>query len=222
MYDKDKIDILLKRYSFIREEIVTSFRNQQNTLNWSAIAFGVMLVFVVNLWQISISLAFIFFILILPTTSILFLNLYLSEIKRMGRSGHYLYELENELGKLTNIVFKKDNITLSWWEHWLREKDEKNQTRQITLGYKSGLAVYLGALIFSHLISIFMIWIKMDSQIQKIANFFNCISVTMVIKIVITTFLLLFNIIFLTKYYKNINRFVFKEPWKKKFEENSK
>ncbi len=158
--DKDPLSsILLEIYKVVREEIKVSLQLQQNILSWSSVVVGVLLIFALNLWKTSALLTFGFFILIFPSASYMFLNIWLSEIARMMRASRYLLLIEN---KLYDFLVGSN---LPLFEHWLREKSSEGENRHFTFGYKSGVAIYLGILVFSHLVANIIFWTYKDDSL---------------------------------------------------------
>lgn len=196
MDEKEYIEVLLERYRFLREEIALSLQNQQNTLNWSSVATGVILIFATSLWGVSKLLTLGFFILVFPTAIITFLNIYLSEIARMMRSGRYLYLLEDEIQQYIPLIGEKQ-AKVPWFEHWLREQDKHGGTRQIKSGYKSGVALYLGVTVISHMVANIILWAGID-------------DLSIFLKIAVSLVTVVFNIWFILSIYKRIKEDILK------------
>lgn len=158
--NKDQsVNILLEIYKAIREESKAALQFQQNILNWSSVAVGVLLIFALNLWKTSALLAFGFFILVFPSASFMFLNLWLMEVARMMRAGRYLVLVE---GKLHDFLLDEK---FPLFEQWLREKNIEGENRFFTFGYKSGVAIYLGIIVFSHLVANIIFWTFSDDSL---------------------------------------------------------
>lgn len=124
---------------------------QQTTLSWSSVSVGVLLLFALNLWKESALLAFGFFVLILPAASIMFFNVWLMEVARVMRIGRYMLLLENKIQKYLLV----DKLVM--YEHWLREQS-KEGNRHFMFGHLSAIAIYMGILVFSHLVAIIIFW----------------------------------------------------------------
>ena len=150
--DKDyPFQILLESYKAVREEIKTALTLQQNILSWTSVSVGVLLIFAFNVWQKSIIYTFIFFMVLFPSASYMYLNIWLTEVARMMRGGRYLHFVENGLN-----TFSENDITPLLHEHWLRDTTNPKDNRHFTFGYRSGIAIYHGIIVFSHTVSIYI------------------------------------------------------------------
>lgn len=146
----------LEQYKIIREEVKTALSHQQNILNWSSVAIGVLLVFGANLWNISPLLTLGLFVIVFPTISIMFLNIWLSEVTRMIRASNYLLLIEDKLkGRLP-----PDKLSL--FEHWIREEDLKGKNKYHMFGYKATIVIYLGIIAGSTLAANAIVWSNRD------------------------------------------------------------
>lgn len=124
---------------------------QQTTLSWSSVAIGALLLFVLNLWKESALLTIGFFLIILPSASMTFFNIWLAEVARVMRIGRYLFFLEKKI----KVYFADENLLM--YEHWLRDKSIEKK-RHFKFGHISAIAIYMGILLFSHIVTAVMIW----------------------------------------------------------------
>jgi hypothetical protein len=177
----------------VREEVNGSLKSQQNILNWTSVATGVLLIFALNLWKETQILAFVFFVLIFPSAALMFLNIWLSEIARMIRASKYLLVIEETLQAY--LTDKKTPL----FEHWLREKDSEGNPRCFKFGYKSAIAIYLGLVVFSYIVANIIFWTYKG-------NLFVHNGYTYKIAFLISTIAL--NILIILNTYKRIQKYI--------------
>lgn len=192
MNKDDHSFVLLEMYKSLRAETNLTLQLQQNILSWSSVAVGVILLFALKLWKESPALAFGFFILVFPGAAMMFLNIWLTEVARMGRVGRYLYLLENKLSHL----FPDDKLVL--YEHWLKE-DSVESNRHFISGYKSGVAIYLGIVVFSHIVANVIFWHNKDDL---------PIHIDFIYKIIFSCSTVLFNFALIIITHKRIRRHI--------------
>lgn len=128
-----------------------------------------------------------------PGAAMMFLNIWLTEVARLGRVGRYLYFLENRLSGL----FPDDKLVL--YEHWLKE-DNVESNRRFISGYKSGVAIYLGIVVLSHIAANIIFWHNKDGLPIQI----DCIY-----KIIFSCFTVLFDIALIMNTHKRIRKYIF-------------
>lgn len=146
-----ELEILLGYYKQIRIETDTAQKNQQTILNWTSIAVGVLLIFSLSLYKENALLAFLFFQIVWPSASFMFLHLWLFEVSKMIRAGRYLFLIEEQL----NGFFERGKFP--GFEHWLRIPDKEGD-KHIKFGYLAGVAIYSGIILFAALIAIIIFW----------------------------------------------------------------
>lgn len=190
--DKDSsLTIWLEEYKVVREETKFALQYQQNILSWSSVAVGVLLIFALNLWKADPLLTLGFFLIVLPSASLMFLNIWLTEVARMARAGRYLFLIENKLQ-----LYLSDN-SLSLFEHWLLEKDLMGRSKNLAFGYKSGIAIYLGIVAFAHIVSNIILWMGLDKSLVPFSW-----------KIVFSCSSILFNASFILSTRRRVKRFI--------------
>lgn len=144
------LKIWLEQYQSVREEIIVSFKNQQNTLQWTSVSVGGLLLLAYYLKAAGYEVLTLFvFLVFLPCAAIMFLNIWIGEIGHIIRNSAYLYQLED---KLAPHLSKSNSLPL--FEHWLRDRD-----RHIKTGYISSVAIYMGLLATGHIMANVMIYL---------------------------------------------------------------
>lgn len=212
--EKDDSHILLEMYKMMKSESRVVTQLQQTTLSWSSVSVGVLLLFALNLWKESALLAFGFFVLILPAASIMFFNVWLMEVARVMRIGRYMLLLENKIQKY--LLVEK----LFMYEHWLREQS-KEGNRHFTFGHLSAIAIYMGILVFSHLVATIIfwtfsgsVWISPSISILMHPDFWavfygnSYLNVSFVYKLIFTAVIFFMDIVLVIGALKRVRKYV--------------
>lgn len=208
-------DVFADLYKMMKDDSRVITQLQQTTLSWSSVSVGVLLLFGLNLWKESSLLAFGFFVLILPSASIMFFNVWLMEVARVMRIGRYLYLLENKIQECFS-----DN-SLLMYEHWLKE-EAIEEIRHFTFGHKSAVAIYMGICVFSHIIAVIIFWtssgdIWLSDSISIImrpaywAVFYGkyCVCMNYVYKLVITVVIFAMDFLLIIDARKRVKKYIF-------------
>jgi hypothetical protein len=112
------LGIALEEYQALRAEILTTMQTQQSTLTIGTAALGIIAAGAFNLWNEAF-VATILFLFVAPFLSKLVLTIWIGEVTRMMRAGHYLNAFEKEIHK---AVPELPNWAMKW-ETVLREED---------------------------------------------------------------------------------------------------
>ncbi len=187
--EDDSLKIWLEQYRSVREEIITSFKNQQSTLQWSSVSVGGLLLLAYYLRAAHYEvLTFVVFLVFLPCVAIMFLNIWIGEVGHTIRNSTFLFHLED---MLSYHLPKTNNLPL--FEHWLRNGD-----KHIKSGYISSVAIYMGLIATGHILANVMIYSD------------NIIPGKLAWKILFTGFTIMFDVYINMGRYELIKKYILK------------
>lgn len=111
----DSIEIMLKEYETLRQEILAAFNNRNSILSFGLAIIGAIFTASIATFTGSTSslLSSLVLVLAVPTISIFVLLMWLGEYQRMQRAGKFLVDLERRI----NEEASKELLT---WETHLR------------------------------------------------------------------------------------------------------
>ncbi len=115
----DWLEVVMEEYKNLRKESLTSMQMQQSILSLGAATVGVALSSAFATWDRSPLPEFLFLFLV-PILIYLIVLVWLGEVGRMFRAGHFLSKLEEKV----NREFSEKGLALSW-ETWLSRGEWK-------------------------------------------------------------------------------------------------
>lgn len=96
----EKIEILIKEYETLREEVLTTMQVRNSILSFGLATIGVILTAAIALVGNSALLSGLVLSAIVPSISIFILFMWLGEYQRMQRAGRFLVELEKKINEI--------------------------------------------------------------------------------------------------------------------------
>ena len=111
----DKIEILIKEYDVLRQEILSTMHNRSQIVSFGLATIGALIGGILTSYRYSQNevIAVAFFSYLIPITSILILFVWHGELTRMVRAANFLVNLEQRI----NLSYGESLLT---WENWLR------------------------------------------------------------------------------------------------------
>jgi len=159
--DEKLIEIMLKQYTLLRTEMMQSLQSQINILQFGLASVGVLIGAGIANWKTSdFYLPFVVFLLIIPTICYIVLAVWSGELMRMMRAGVFNADLEMKINALSK---QKDLLN---WENWLRRRDKKPTTPQITWSYLAIILLFFFVAAISTSLGVYRI--KDEKDISQI------------------------------------------------------
>ena len=149
----------LEEYKTIRDESLGSMNSQQTTLKVGIGTVGVVIASGFNVWEKNL-LPDLIFLIFNPIICYLTLLIWLGEVARMMRAGHFLAILEKRISaKFTEYV---DVLS---WENWIRTKDSIGRNRKRTFSYIAIMILFFFTALSSIMIGAYRICDKVDFRL---------------------------------------------------------
>lgn len=130
------IEIALEEYKTLRSESIESIKTQHSTLNIGTGIAGAVVISGFNLWDKTL-LPDLIFLIFIPLLCYIILVIWIGEVSRMVRVGHYLTTVENKISS----SFPK-HPELLFYENWLRRKAVNSKNHQSKWNYIAVIALF--------------------------------------------------------------------------------
>lgn len=158
------ITIAIEEYKTLRLESIEAIKTQQNTLKLGTAIASAVVISGFNLWDKTL-LPDLIFLVFIPILCYIILVIWIGEVARMMRAGHYLTIVENKI----SIAFP-DVANLLFYENWLRNKKFDNKTPQLKWNYIAVIALFTFISIASIIVGDFKIFDKICIYIFIVIN----------------------------------------------------
>ncbi|MBN2899091.1 MAG: hypothetical protein JXO44_09995 [Clostridia bacterium] len=120
----DWVEVAMQEYQTLRDEILLSFENQQQILNYGIASMGIIIGFAANKWEETLIIDMMLFVLV-PILSHLVTLIWNGEINRISRAGQFIKKKEEIINRYIMSSSDASDEPL-YWETWLRSyKSEK-------------------------------------------------------------------------------------------------
>lgn len=122
----DWIEVSMIEYQTLRDEILLSFENQQQILNYGIASIGIAIGFGASKWE-EMLIVDALLLVIIPLLSHLITIIWNGEINRISRAGRFISDKEKSLNEYF-LANGETEIKPLNWENWLRiEKTENSK-----------------------------------------------------------------------------------------------
>lgn len=109
--DKKALEVMLKEYEMLRQEIVTSMQTRSSILTFAFTTIGVIFAASITAGSTTKLLSNLVLIFGVPSIAAFSLFQWLGEYERMQRAGKFIIKIENKVNNITKIE------TMSWETH---------------------------------------------------------------------------------------------------------
>ena len=150
----DWIEVALEEYKTLRAESIEAIKTQQTTLKLGTAMAGAIVISGFNLWDKTL-LPDLIFLVFIPILCYIILVIWIGEVSRMMRAGHYLTIVENKISKAYPNERK-----LLFYENWLRDKAFEFKTPQLKWNYIAVIALFSFISVSSIMVGNFKIYDK--------------------------------------------------------------
>jgi predicted transporter len=123
----DWIEVAMIEYQTLRDEILLSFENQQQILNYGIASIGIAIGFGASKWEEKLIVDALLLVII-PLLSHLITLVWNGEINRISRAGRFISDKEKALNEYFLASGETDIKPLNW-ENWLRIEKSKGSKK---------------------------------------------------------------------------------------------
>jgi len=169
------IEIAIEEYKTLRAESIEAIKTQQTTLKLGTAIAGAVVISGFNLWDKTL-LPDLIFLVFIPILCYIILVIWIGEVSRMMRVGHYLTIVENKISKAF-----PDATNLLFYENWLRDKTLKSKTPQLKWNYIAVIALFSFISVSSIMVGNFKIYDKIGICLIIVFNIVEILFLVVVL-----------------------------------------
>lgn len=137
MGGSEAVWLLMEEYRTLRGEILASIAAQQAALTFGGAVIAILVAAGTSLREDNLGSSVAIFLLLIPLTSLIALNIWLGEILRMLRAGSWVRHIERRVNRHASL--DGHDCPLLFWENWAHGSNmdnvEKLHLKSIAGGY---------------------------------------------------------------------------------------